>query len=362
MEKKKETEVVNAKIKIVGVGGGGSNAVENMYNEGIKGVTYMICNTDKTALDASKVPNKVAIGTLGAGNDPEVARKAAEDHAKDIEAALKDEQTQMVFITAGMGGGTGTGASPVIASIARKLNILTVGIVTIPFRFEGMKKIKKALRGIKQMEPNVDAIIVINNEKMTLTPNLPFPIAFKYADSVLLNAAKSIADIVNVRGYMNIDFADVSATLRGGKMAVINTGEGEGAHRVAKSIENALKSSLLNNRDIFKSNRLLLNFYCSTEYAITAQETAQIEAFTSKMHDDMDVIWGLTYDENLGEKCRVTLLASGQGVICPEEYIQQYKELDNDRKHQRLNDGTLARLDEEDDMLERMTENPAVKR
>lgn len=351
----------NAIIKIVGVGGGGSNAVENMFNEGINGVSYLICNTDKMALDASAVTNRVAIGTLGAGNDPEVARKAAMDHADDIRNALNDGTTQMVFITAGMGGGTGTGASPVVASIARDLGLLTVGIVTIPFRFEGMRKIEKALVGIQQMEPNVDAIIVINNEKLTETPDFPLPLAFKYADGVLLNAAKSIADLVNIRGYMNIDFADVCTTLRGGKMAVINTGIGEGAHRVGRAIENALESSLLNNRDIYKCNRLLLNFYCSTKYAITANEVSQIEAFTSRMQSEMDVIWGLTYDESLGDKCCVTLLSAGQGVICPEEYICQYGDIAKARNSKRLN-GTLARLDEDDTLLQRMVERPASAR
>lgn len=354
-------ENMNANIKIVGVGGGGSNAVESMYNEGIKGVSYLIINTDKMALEASAVTDRVAIGTLGAGNNPEVAREAAQEHADEIRKALDDKQTQMVFITAGMGGGTGTGAAPVVAAIARELNLLTVGIVTIPFRFEGMNKIKKALNGIQQMEPNVDAIIVINNEKLTETPDFPLPLAFKYADSVLLNAAKSIADIVNIRGYMNIDFADVCTTLRGGKMAVINTGTGEGEHRVGKAIENALESSLLNNRDIYKCNRLLLNFYCSKDTAITAQEVSQIEAFTSKMQTEMDVIWGLTYDDTLDGKCSVTLLSAGQGVICPEEYIGQYEQIAKVRKDKRLN-GTLARLDEDDELLQRMIERPAVSR
>ena len=350
----------NAIIKIVGVGGGGGNAVDNMYQKGIKGVTYMVCNTDKIALEASSVPTRVAIGTLGAGNDPEVARKAAEEHREEIKNALNDG-TRMVFITAGMGGGTGTGASPVVAAIARELGILTVGIVTIPFKFEGMKKIKKALEGISLMVPSVDAIIVINNEKLTLEPDLPMPEAFKYADSVLMNAAESIANLVNIRGYINIDFADVCTTLKGGKMAVINTGEGEGAHRVGKSIENALESSLLNNKDIFKCNKLLLNFYCSKEKAITAQEVSQIDTFTERMKDDMDVIWGITYDESLGEKCRVTLLSAGQGEICPEEYIEEYGVITAAKIHNRQ-DNTLARLDDDDTLLAKMSERPATAR
>lgn len=356
-----ETNDIKEIIKIVGVGGGGSNAVENMYNEGIKGVTYMICNTDQMALEASHVPDKVAIGSLGAGNDPEVARAAALEHIEQIRAALDDNKTKMVFITAGMGGGTGTGASPVVAAVARELGLLTVGIVTIPFRFEGMTKIRKAIDGIQQMEPNVDAIIVINNEKLTETPDFPLPEAFKYADGVLLNAAKSIADIVNIRGYMNIDFADVRTTLRGGKMAVINTGVGEGPHRVGKAIQNALESSLLNNRDVYKCNHLLLNFYCSKANAITANEVSQIEAFTNKMQSEMDVIWGLTYDESLGEKCCVTLLSAGQGEICPEEYINDYDIIQKTRNNKRMN-GALAQLDEDDEKLMRMIERPAMTR
>ena len=248
-------------IKVIGVGGGGGNAVNHMYREGIHDVTFVLCNTDNQALKDSPVPVKLQLGKegLGAGNRPARARKAAEESIEDIKAMLNDG-TKMVFITAGMGGGTGTGAAPIIAQTAKEMDILTIGIVTIPFRWEGDKKIDQALDGVEEISKHVDALLVINNEKLSeIYSELSVDDAFDKADDTLSVAAKSIAEIITLHGKVNLDFNDVKTVLKDGGVAIMSTGYGEGDNRVSMAIQNAQHSPLLNNNDIFNSKKVLLN-------------------------------------------------------------------------------------------------------
>lgn len=307
-----------SKIKVIGVGGGGNNAVNHMFNLGARDVTFIVANTDRQALTNSPVPNRVLLGpnTLrgrGAGNDPERARAAAEESATEV-ANLFDDETDMVFITAGMGGGTGTGASPVIARIAKEKGILTIGIVTIPFLFEGQRKIVKALEGAKQMGQYVDALMVINNERLSeIYSDCDFLNAFGKADDILSMAAISISEIVTCDGFINLDFNDVNSTLREGETAIISMGYGEGENRVTKAIEDALHSPLLRNTDIFTSRKLLFNLYFSREAEdkFKIDETNQITSFISNIDPNVDVIWGVAFDESLGNKVKFTILAAG---------------------------------------------------
>ena len=301
-------------IKVIGVGGGGNNAINHMYNEGINDVTFVVCNTDAQALKNSPVPTKVQIGDgLGAGNDPEKGRQYAEDDADKISEIFNDD-TKMVFITAGMGGGTGTGAGPVVARIAKEKGLLTVGIVTIPFLFEGKKKILKALDGADEMAKYVDALLIINNERITeIYADLDFINAFNKADDTLSTAARSISEIITCDGYINLDFNDVNTTLRDGGTAIISAGYGEGEGRVTKAIEDALNSPLLRNRNIFGSKHLLFNLYFSRQAATPFQmaEAAEITNFVNTLDPDVDVIWGIAFDDSLGDKVKMTILAAG---------------------------------------------------
>ena len=255
-------------IKVIGVGGGGGNAVNHMYREGIHDVTFVLCNTDNQALKDSPVPVKLQLGKegLGAGNRPARARKAAEESIEDIKNMLNDG-TKMVFITAGMGGGTGTGAAPIIAQTAKEMDILTIGIVTIPFRWEGDKKIDQALDGVEEISKHVDALLVINNEKLSeIYSELSVDDAFDKADDTLSVAAKSIAEIITLHGKVNLDFNDVKTVLKDGGVAIMSTGYGEGDNRVSEAIKNAQHSPLLNNNDIFNSKKVLLNISYSAQY------------------------------------------------------------------------------------------------
>ena len=257
-------------IKVIGVGGGGGNAVNHMYREGIHDVTFVLCNTDNQALKDSPVPVKLQLGKegLGAGNRPARARKAAEESIEDIKNMLNDG-TKMVFITAGMGGGTGTGAAPIIAQTAKEMDILTIGIVTIPFRWEGDKKIDQALDGVEEISKHVDALLVINNEKLSeIYSELSVDDAFDKADDTLSVAAKSIAEIITLHGKVNLDFNDVKTVLKDGGVAIMSTGYGEGDNRVSEAIKNAQHSPLLNNNDIFNSKKVLLNIYDSAQYKL----------------------------------------------------------------------------------------------
>lgn len=305
-------------IKVIGVGGGGGNAVNHMYREGIHDVTYVLCNTDSKALSDSPVPTRLQLGEgLGAGNRPEKARQAALDSIDEIKLMLNDG-TRMVFITAGMGGGTGTGATPIIAQCAKDMDILTVGIVTIPFRFEGNKKIDQALDGVEEISKHVDALLVINNERLReIYPELTVINAFAKADDTLTVAAKSIAEIITMHGIINLDFQDVTTILKDGGVAIMSTGYGEGENRVTKAIEEALNSPLLNNNDIFNSKKVLLNIHFSSEQEndqLTMEEMNEVHDFMSKFRQDVETKWGLAQDAALGKKVKITVLASGFGL------------------------------------------------
>ena len=306
-------------IKVIGVGGGGGNAVNHMYREGIHDVNFVVCNTDSKALADSPVPVRLQLGKegLGAGNRPGRAREAAEESIDSIHNMLNDG-TKMVFITAGMGGGTGTGAAPVIAREAKAMDILTVGIVTIPFRFEGNRKIDQALDGVEEIAKHVDALLVINNERLReIYPELNVLSAFEMADNTLSIAAKSIAEIITMHGIINLDFRDVCTVLKYGGVAIMSTGFGEGENRVSKAIEAALHSPLLNNNDIFNSKKVLLSIsFCAEKEGDTLmmEEMNEVHEFMSKFHDDVETKWGLSTDPSLDKKVKITILATGFGI------------------------------------------------
>lgn len=305
-----------AMIKVMGVGGGGGNAVNYLYRQGIEGVSFLICNTDQQALKKSPIPAKLQLGPgLGAGGKPEVAEKYAEENRKAIHDALNDD-TKMLFITAGMGGGTGTGASSIVAQVAQELGILTIGIVTIPFEFEGQPKILKALKGIACLAEHVDALLIINNQKLIqLYPELTVLDAFKKADDVVANAARAIAEIITIPSeYINTDFADVYNTMKDGKVAMMNTGRASGEDRITKAIQNALESPLVNTSDVYGAKRILLQLYCSHDHAITTIEFDQIHRFVEKVGETVEVQWGLSIDDELGEDVRITIIATGYEV------------------------------------------------
>jgi len=307
-------------IKVVGVGGGGSNAVKHMFMEGIHNVNFALCNTDRQALMNSDIPVKIQLGKettkgLGAGNDPNVARQAAEESIEEIKNLFNDG-TQMVFITAGMGGGTGTGAAPVIAREAKKMGILTIGIVTIPFLFEKRPKIMQALRGVHEMSKNVDALLVINNERLReiYTDNTTsVPEAFAKADDILSVATKSIAEIITIDGIINLDFRDVKKILKDGGVAIMSTGQAEGEGRVKRAIDAALNSPLLNNNDIYNAKKILLNISYSDEAQMLITEMSEIDAFMNDLNPDIEVIWGQAKDQSLGKNVKITILATGFG-------------------------------------------------
>ena len=313
-------------IKVMGVGGGGNNAINHMYMQNIEGVSFVVLNTDRQQLNESPVPNRVLLGPntthgLGAGNVPDVARRAAEESEAEI-AALFDDDTKMVFITAGMGGGTGTGAAPVVARIAQAKGVLTIGIVTIPFLFEGPRKILKALAGADEMGKYVDALLIINNQRLTeIYKDLDFTNAFGKADDTLTIAARSISDLITVKGKINLDFNDVNTTLRDGGAAIISSGFGSGERRVTKAIENALESPLLKNRDVYGSQRILMNFYYNpnSESPLLMEEMNEIQEFMANFDPEVDVIWGMAYDNTLEEQIKVTVLASGFNVSLDKE-------------------------------------------
>ena len=307
-------------IKVIGVGGGGGNAVNHMYREGIHNVTFVLCNTDKKALDDSPVPVHLQLGKegLGAGNKPEKGQQEAEDSEPEIRNML-DDGTKMVFITAGMGGGTGTGAGPVVARIAKDMGILTVGIVTIPFKWEGKKKILQALAGVERMAKNVDALLVINNERLfSIYGQLSVEDAFGKADDTLSIAAKSIAEIITMHGIINLDFNDVKTVLKDGGVALMSTGYGEGEDRMKKAIDNALHSPLLNDNDVYNSKKILLSVSFAGgengQSTLMMEEMSAVTEFMDGFDDDIETKWGLSRDPVLGEKIKVTILATGFGV------------------------------------------------
>jgi cell division protein FtsZ len=315
-----DPEKQNSIIKVIGVGGGGGNAVNHMYREGIHDVSFVLCNTDAQALNDSPVPVHLQLGKegLGAGNRPARAREAALESMDDIRRMLSDG-TKMTFITAGMGGGTGTGAAPIIAQVSKEMDILTVGIVTIPFRFEGPKKIDQALDGVEEMAKHVDALLVINNERLReIYPDLTLIDAFGKADDTLSVAAKSIAEIITLHGLINLDFNDVKTVLKDGGVAIMSTGFGEGDGRVRKAIEDALNSPLLNDNNVFNSKKILLSInFCDEKHekqGLMMEEMNDVNDFMAKFGDDFEIKWGVAIDPELGEKVKVTILATGFGV------------------------------------------------
>ena len=337
-----EPEKEKSIIKVIGVGGGGGNAVNHMYREGIHDVSFVLCNTDNQALNDSPVPVHLQLGKegLGAGNKPEKAREAAEESIEDVKKMLSDG-TKMAFITAGMGGGTGTGAAPVIARVSKELGILTVGIVTIPFRFEGEKKIDQALDGVEEMSKHVDALLVINNERLReIYPELSILDAFGKADDTLSVAAKSIAEIITVHGLINLDFNDVKTVLKDGGVAIMSTGYGEGEGRVKKAIDDALNSPLLNDNDIFNSKKILLSISFSGEKgsskgSLMMEEMNDVNDFMAKFDTKFEIKWGLATDPELGDKIKVTILATGFGIEDVDgmsSHVKKHTQEENERR------------------------------
>ena len=319
-------------IKVVGVGGGGSNAVNHMYDEGIHDVSFAVCNTDKKALEDSPVPFKLQLGAdgLGAGNDPRKAQTAFAESSEQVKTML-DDGTKMVFITAGMGGGTGTGAAPLIAKMAKEMGILTVGIVTIPFKWEGTRKIAQALDGVEALSNNVDALLVVNNQRLLeIYRGRSVQEAFAIADDTLCNAAKSISGIITMRGHINLDFQDVETTLKDGGVAIINSGYGSGEGRLKKALDNALNTPLLKDNQFFRSKKVLLHICAPSEASdarLMVEEMDEVADLMNQMQDyGFETKWGLSFDDELQDKVKVTVLASGFGM----------QDIDSDDMQERL--------------------------
>ena len=329
-------------IKVIGVGGGGCNAVKNMYAEGIVNVSFAVCNTDSQSLSKSPVPVKIMLGKsgLGAGANPEVGRSEAQNTQEDIKKLL-DDGTKMVFVTAGMGGGTGTGAAPVIAGIAKGMGILTVGIITIPFYFEKRKKIVKALQGVEEMRKNVDALLIVNNERLCdvyADSEITVKDAFKLADKVLSDATKSISELITVEGTINLDFRDIETTIKSGGGAIMAMGRASGEGRVQSAIKNALDSPLLYGSDISNAQRILFNIYTSSKHPIFVREMREIDAFFDELNPDIKVIWGLSDDDSLDEDANVTILATGLNNELAEDIPESSSVSKDEEDYQRIID------------------------
>ena len=324
-------------IKVIGVGGGGGNAVRNMYNEGIAGVSFAVCNTDSQALSKLNVPVKLVLGEgLGAGGDAAKGRAEAEKSIDEIEKLFQDG-IKMVFITASMGGGTGTGVAPVVAGVAHKMGILTVGVVTIPFYFEKRSKIVMALRGMEELRKNVDALLIINNERICDVyedSELTLKQALGLADNILKDAVKGISELITIHseGDINLDFRDVEAVTRNGGGALMGVGKSSGKNRVEKAIINALDSPLLYGNDIGKASRILFNIYTSNEKPLTVNELREISNFFDRLDANVNVIWGTSTDDSLGDEAKVIILATGMemntldGSLSEEEKDDAYYE------------------------------------
>ena len=345
-----DAEKVNI-IKVIGVGGGGGNAVNHMYREGIHDVSFALCNTDAQSLNASPVPVHIMLRNeeLCAMSMPKQAREIAEDTIDDIKHML-DDGTKMTFITAGMGGCTGTGAAPVIARVSKEMGILTVGIVTIPFLWEGEKKINRALDGVEELAKNVDTLLVINNERLReVYADFSLLNAWEKVDDTLSMAAKSIAEIITSRGIVNLNFNDVRTALEDGGVAIMSTGYGEGEGRLRKAIDNALHSPLLNNNDIYNSKKILLSITLAADKSnnegLRMEEMNEVNEFMSHFNCDYQFKWGIFLDPNLGEKVKVTILATGFGI----------KNIDGMQEH-KTKKYTQEEEEEEEEELKRQRE------
>ena len=358
-------------IKVIGVGGGGGNAVNHMYKEGIHDVSFALCNTDAQSLNASPVPVHIMLRNeeLCAMSMPKQAREIAEDTIDDIKHML-DDGTKMTFITAGMGGCTGTGAAPVIARVSKEMGILTVGIVTIPFLWEGEKKINRALDGVEELAKNVDALLVINNERLReVYADFSLLNAWEKVDDTLSMAAKSIAEIITSRGIVNLNFNDVRTVLEDGGVAIMSTGYGEGEGRLRKAIESALHSPLLNNNDIYNSKKILLSITFAADKAnnegLRMEEMNEVNEFMSHFNCDYQSKWGIFLDPNLGEKVKVTILATGFGIKNidgmqehqTKKYIQEEKAAAEEAKRKKEEEEELKRQREAEEERKKEREN-----
>lgn len=334
-------------IKIIGVGGGGSNAVTHMYKQGIVGVDYAICNTDAQAMQLSPVPTKISLGQVltegrGAGSKPAVGKQACIESLEEIKRFL-DNGTKMVFITAGMGGGTGTGAAPIIAKAAQELGILTVGIVTLPFTFEGKIRVGNGMEGLEDLRKNVDCLVIISNDKLRdIYGNLSISQAFGEADNILCTAAKGIAEIITVPGYVNVDFEDVNTTMRGSGVAIMGTSAIEGENRAFRAADEALRSPLLEDNDIYGAKNILVNITSGVKEA-TMDEIFEITQFVQeKAGENANLIWGNCFDERLGEKLAVTIIATGFDVA------ERGKTASGTQRQSNPADRQVVHLDEDD--------------
>lgn len=352
-------------IKVIGVGGGGGNAVNHMYNQGIKGVDFVICNTDQQVLDMSPIPNKIQLGInltegMGAGSTPEIGRQAAEESIEDIRKVM-ETNTKMVFVTAGMGGGTGTGGAPVIARIAKEMGILTVGIVTLPFNFEGKQRINQAMEGISLLKDNVDSLLIICNDKLKeLYGNLTLKQAFAEADNVLTTGARGIAEIITVAGYINVDFKDVKKVLTDSGVAIMGSATADGEDRALKAVQLALSSPLLNDNSILGAKNILLNITSGTK-DITMDEISRITGYIQdECGSSAEMIWGNGTDESLDEKVGVTVIATG--FKTSHEIFQEKKE--KPAKIVRMLDAEVEKVVTEDNSAEASVEftEPKLKK
>ena len=302
-------------IKVIGIGGGGGNAVRSMYEKGVKNVNFAVCNTDSQALSKSPIPVRIQLGEegLGVGGDPAKGREKAEESMRDIEL-LFDDETKMVFLTAGLGGGTGTGAAPLIAKTAREKGILTVGVVTLPFRFEKKARMEKALAGVERMKQNVDALLVVNNERLLEVYGdtaMPIDEAFDKANDILTTATKTISEVITEEGRVNRDFKDVETVMKNGGGAIVSVGYGSGEKRIIKAMKDALNSPLLNTRDIENAQKLLYIIYSCKDKPVNTSELGEINEFMDTLSEDLEVLWGLYHDDSIGEQVKVAVIATG---------------------------------------------------
>ena len=354
-------------IKVIGAGGAGCNAVNHMYEEGITGVDYIICNTDAQALENSKVPVKIQLGVTltegrGAGNRPEMGEEAARENYEDLKKVLQ-ENTKMLFITAGMGGGTGTGAAPVIASLARELDILTIAVVTIPSPAEGKKRYDQAQEGINKLKEYVDSMLVISNDRLhNIYGDLPASKAFKMADNIVATAVKGVAEIITVHGNVNIDYTDVHTVMHKSEVFIMGTGFAVGEGRAMDAVHAALESPLLDSNDIYGTKNILLNIISGSEEIRIGEIGEIIETLQEKAGQEADIIWGNGYDERLGDKISVTILATGfdtnpNSILQPKKETQKF-ELEEDpfQGIEDINDNLFEGALEEEEMFEEKKE------
>jgi cell division protein FtsZ len=358
---------MNSIIKVIGVGGGGSNAVNFMYNQGIKGVDFVVCNTDRQALDISPVPFKIQLGATltegrGAGMLPEVGMNAAFENIEDLREILS-KNTKMVFVTAGMGGGTGTGAAPVIAQVAKELGILTVGIVTLPFDFEGKKRRSQADEGLERLRQNVDTLLVINNEKLrTIGKSLTLSEAFQKADNILTVAAKGIAEVIADTGVINVDFNDVNTVLRNSGRALMGSAMASGEGRDIEAVKGAMNSPLLNDHDIHGAKYVLLNITYGDKEVLMDEIMNITDFIQDAAGESAEVIWGHGYDSNLGENLSITLVATGFTSLDSTSYVlPERKMMDLDEEQKKEIVSPMTSPFESNSVTETLNQEPYLK-